>query len=181
MRTYVRAGAVIAGVALLSTPLAAEAETGHLNLGRDTSHPAYGDITALHVNNAKKRLVAVTRMPKVNRTRLIRTVVVMKTRNSSHTWRAIVRYNRAGKAVEKWMVMAGKPGDPAVGISCPQIRVATSKHNVRTVVPRTCLSREALKKPVKVRAAVTVRMQLRDSAETSVRDTTPFTKFLKRG
>lgn len=182
MKTFLRAGIVAAGVALLSAPLSAVAETDSLDLGRDQAHPRYGDITALRVDNAPNRIVATLRMPRVKKARLTGTRLVMKKRNSPKAWRTYVSYDRKGKVTSRFVTMTPKPGLPAPGKRCRKLRVTTTKHTLRMAVPRTCFPKgTAPKKPIKVRAVTTVRHPTPVPEGFKWTDRTPFTDNLARG
>ncbi|UYM03478.1 hypothetical protein [Solicola gregarius] len=182
MKTLVRAGIIVAGAALLSAPLSAVAETDNLDLGRDKAHPPYGDITGLRVDNAQHRVVATLRLPKVNQARLTETRLVMRQRNSPMTWRVYVSYDRKGDVTSKWVMATPEPGLPSPGKRCAKVRVGTTKHTLRTTVPRTCFPAGfAPKKPIKVRAQVTVRHPSPVPETFKWTDRTPYTTFLRRG
>lgn len=182
MKMFLRAGVVVAGAALLSAPLAANAESDHLDLGREPVHSPFADITALSVDNAPNRIVATMRMPKVNKARLTQTRLVMKTRNSPMVWRVYVSYNRKGKTTSKWITATPKPGLPAAGKRCAKIRVGAAKHRLRITVPRRCFLADATpRKPIKVRATATVRQLTPVPEDFEWTDRTPYTKFLQRG
>ncbi|MGH8964852.1 MAG: hypothetical protein ACRDXB_05920 [Actinomycetes bacterium] len=182
MKMLVRAGIIAAGAALLSTPLAAVAETDSLDLGRDKTHPPYGDITALRVDNAPNRIVATLRMSRVNKARLTETRLVMKARNSPKVWRTYVSFDREGKVTSRFVTMTPKPGAASPGKRCRRLRVTTPSHTLQMVVPRACFPKgTAPKWPVKVRAVATVRHRSPVPETFKWTDRTRYTDYLGRG
>lgn len=178
MNSFVRTGAVALGAALLSAPVAANAETEHLTLKRDRDLPAHADLTGLSVNNTKHRVVASLRLPKVRTAKLDSVGIRLRPRTGNIAWRARVNFNRSGAVRSRTVSMRRIGQDGVVVRWCPRLRINSSKHRIRLALPRRCMTFGYTQRgSVKVRGA----LHDRDALSGEASDLTPFTRVLRRG
>lgn len=178
MNGHLRATVIVAGAALLSAPVAASADTGSIQPGRESGLPAHADITALRVSNTRGPIVGTISIAKVDRSRLQRVWLASRQPHNGWTLITSVSFRPSGK-VRSTMVSARDPrGNGVVTIGC-SVRVSDTSRTLTVSTPRDCIPRLADGRPIKTRAALERRSEAPTPAGPT--DRTRFTEFLARG